>query len=1690
MQIFVLGMHRSGTSAIARILNLMGVYFGGEHVGTGRSDQNVKGFWERRDVRDLNDDMLFSARCDWDCVAEFDLDAIPAETKSAHVDAAADIVLNMDAHRPWFIKEPRLCLLLPMWRHALEDPFCIHVLRNPLEVAHSLRTRNGIPIRTGLALWEIYNLHALDASTGLRRVFVSYESLMKDPSVVVEGLHAVLVEQGGYELRVPSADELNQFLDGALYRHRKTERSLRSVATTHQLQLYEALRGDVEALRTPLSPSRSAVDILRRYEKTVDVEDRVARARQTRQRRAPQGDTTQLKLRDLELEHARSLLKEVSQRLATAEGETRQLRRAEIEVRSTIARSVQKADGLATELDSLRNIAASLEEERSTLRNVNADLEKDQAVLQVAKANLEENVSNLRLERSVLEQAKDRLEAAQIDARETNAALREDLAARTRDSEALADANAALREDLAARTRDSEALADANAALREDLAARTRDSEALADANAALREDLAARTRDSEALADANAALREDLAARTRDSEALADANAALREDLAARTRDSEALADANAALREDLAARTRDSEALADANAALREDLAARTRDSEALADANAALREDLVARIRVSESMETANASLKAKGDQLTRETDLLRRSGAELELARISLEQSNASLNQETDDLRLELTLVQNTNAQLEEKRATVEQARAGAERDYAALATKLRRASEEVADRESSVRDLTSRWDRELSRRKDTASALALLASALHSDIVSLLGSRRWRLGRAIVSALYLLSFRRVPKDVGEQLTVVCARYRAKEQLIGTFATSRDDIPRKLAELAPTTATSVDEMLDRPARRPSELTVRLVERGLELKRRAQLVDELSAHVDSLVTIFEGIVGSWRWRVGDHAISTFRRLVRGKVPATAADSAATLVEQYRLGSYADVATRPVIPMPRGLDGRTGGDPARGDASSSVLATANADGFTGNQTGANPADLETPTGRVVAAAPSPLVQAAESKPGLGSAPDSRRGVRSGVPATSVDIVVCVHNALEDVRRCLESVLSRTALDFRLIVVNDGSGPETTTWLRQSAAKHSAMELIETDGPLGYTRAANRGLGAGTAPYVVLLNSDTIVPRLWVEGLLQCLQTDERLGIVGPLSNAASWQSIPERFAEGGGWEVNDLPVGYNVDEYGELVHRMSEQAFPHVQFLNGFCLLMRREVIETIGYLDEDAFPQGYGEENDYCIRARETGFELAIADHCFVYHAKSRSFGTQARDRLAEAGREALRLKHGKRVIEEGTRELEGTPPLAQIRSRLSSFFALAPQLGIGSPLWRGPDARHIEMRVLFVLPVRGGSGGANSVVQEVAGMRSLGVDARIAVDARHAESMNRFYADVLEPDSRIVFASDAELLVSAERFDVIVATLWSTPALIAPIAQRWPDKTYVYYVQDYEPWFFPNDPVSRATALDSYTRVPNMVLMAKTDWICRTVRQRHGVEVFRVAPSLDHDVFYPAERPSEGPVALSAMIRPSTPRRAPLRTLRVLRDLAHGFDGLRILLFGCDTGALEGLTRDDPELKLDFEFENRGILRRRDVASLLRESDIFVDLSDYQAFGRTGLEAMACGCATVLPARGGADEYVVDGDNAFLVDTESLADMTSTIARLIKDRSLRERIKARSLETATRFSIMRASLSELAVFRWAWTVRGKTGLHGDVYGRGIEPPSVVRTSKGEVLCDKAR
>ncbi|MGD9971475.1 MAG: glycosyltransferase [Desulfatirhabdiaceae bacterium] len=642
---------------------------------------------------------------------------------------------------------------------------------------------------------------------------------------------------------------------------------------------------------------------------------------------------------------------------------------------------------------------------------------------------------------------------------------------------------------------------------------------------------------------------------------------------------------------------------------------------------------------------------------------------------------------------------------------------------------------------------------------------------------------------------------------------------------------------------------------------------------------------------------------------------------------------------------------------------------------------------------------------------------------------------------ATDTDIVICVHNAQHDLALCLDSVVRNTSKPYRMILVNDGSDENTTEYLRRFVHQNPQSVLLENQIARGYTRAANQGLKTSTAGHVVLLNSDTIVPRMWLEALTECARSDAAIGIVGPLSNAASWQSVPVRFGAGGDWAVNELPDGYSVDDMAELVYQVSSKRFPRVAFVNGFCFLIKRSLIDAIGLLDEDAFPAGYGEENDYCLRAEKAGFSLAIADHCYVYHAKSKSYSHVRRIKLSRKGAKALEKKHGSKMITRGTQALKNQADLAALRQRIQDYLK-------GSQI---VTAQTKPLVIRFVLPASGIGGGILSVVQEACGMSRLGHDVSILTSARYAENYARFFPDLV-PETTIFtfYENDPDFWAKAARADVLIATTWDSPRLIEPVIKEHPQILPAYYVQDYEPWFFPKNPDKQQIASASYTLIPDMLLMAKTGWMCQTVHRLQGVPVEKVAPGLDKTVFYPPadhEAQQKKPIGIVAMIRPKSPRRGAARTMRVLKKIQNRFDSVvTIHLFGCT---------DEEILPLEhgFSYQNHGVLKREDVATLYRKSALFVDFSDYQAFGRTGLEAMACGCVPILPSEGGVLEYAQHQKNALIVDTRNEEELIEGLASLVVSDSLRQDMRKAALTKSVQFNVERAVLSELGIIRQA-------------------------------------
>ncbi len=214
--ILVLGMHRSGTSIVTNILNVLGAELGSRLMPPAHD--NPDGFREHLDVVHVHDELLAALGHAWD-----DFRPLPSgwlETAAArHAQTKIEALLHAEfLGKPrWAIKDPRLCLLMPLWRNVIgqvgASVRCALIVRDPLDVARSLNIRNGMEVSQGMALWLRYNLQALNDTVGMRRYAWSYGALARDPARVVGELSMRLGLQAAAARQVAATSLVRRSVD-------------------------------------------------------------------------------------------------------------------------------------------------------------------------------------------------------------------------------------------------------------------------------------------------------------------------------------------------------------------------------------------------------------------------------------------------------------------------------------------------------------------------------------------------------------------------------------------------------------------------------------------------------------------------------------------------------------------------------------------------------------------------------------------------------------------------------------------------------------------------------------------------------------------------------------------------------------------------------------------------------------------------------------------------------------------------------------------------------------------------------------------------------------------------------------------------------------------------------------------------------------------------------------------------------------------------------------------------------------------------------------------------------------------------------------------------------------------------------------------------------------------------------------
>ncbi len=270
--------------------------------------------------------------------------------------------------------------------------------------------------------------------------------------------------------------------------------------------------------------------------------------------------------------------------------------------------------------------------------------------------------------------------------------------------------------------------------------------------------------------------------------------------------------------------------------------------------------------------------------------------------------------------------------------------------------------------------------------------------------------------------------------------------------------------------------------------------------------------------------------------------------------------------------------------------------------------------------------------------------------------------GARSGRPChplvrplagpAKVGVVILSHNAVKVLRATLESLSrARTLTSQTIYLVENGSEPSVKEQIRAVAqgceSKGLKIRFFDIERNLGFSGGNNVGIRAAMqdgATHVCLLNSDVLVTDYWLDRLVET-----EAPLVGPVSNAVgNEQTVSPDYA---------MDIGnYKWETANEFARRWDRVFAPRIvttEFLGFFCVLIKREAIEAIGNLDERFFPGSF-EDDDYCVRAKDAGFHLAIARHVYVHHFGSGTFSTLAmpdRVRIGDINRQRFEEKYGR-------------------------------------------------------------------------------------------------------------------------------------------------------------------------------------------------------------------------------------------------------------------------------------------------------------------------------------------------------------------------------------------------------------------------------------------------------
>lgn len=575
---------------------------------------------------------------------------------------------------------------------------------------------------------------------------------------------------------------------------------------------------------------------------------------------------------------------------------------------------------------------------------------------------------------------------------------------------------------------------------------------------------------------------------------------------------------------------------------------------------------------------------------------------------------------------------------------------------------------------------------------------------------------------------------------------------------------------------------------------------------------------------------------------------------------------------------------------------------------------------------------------------------------------------------AKPVTVVIPSYNDLNVLIPCLESIAATSSPELvKVLVVDDYCQESNRKELRKLENEQVTVLFREENG--GFAKAVNTGLRAANSKYdVVLINSDIVAHQGWIEGLQYgAYEFGVDTGIVGPkllypdgrIQSAGSYRNteVPEFFDHY--YRFQDADYGpANVPQYCIGV--------------TGACMYVKREFLNYVGMLDED-FPFAF-EDADWCLRGWEAGFRTLYFPSAVLTHVES---ATRAKNK---------------------TMSVREKKSMEYFWEKWGDWFDN-----------RNVRDKNGKIRLIYVLQTLGYSGGIKIVFEHANRLPKDKFDIEIwGLDTHDCPW-------ALNDDVKLrTFKNYERLAAALEKQEAIkVATWWETafPVWLSSIRNGIP----VYFIQEIETWFYPNDVVAQSVVVSCYRK--EFKNMTTSQYNLQEIREM-GLNAAAIPCGYETDIYKPLKNIKRDDNTLLAVGRKFFQKNFEF-TLKGWQSM--GDKRPKLELFGAEPE----LARLDERITYHTRPSNDG------VNELYNKATVFIQTSRHEGFCLPLLEAMATGAPVICTDAHGNRDFCIDGKNCVMIEHDDVPGLQKALTTLFENPDLRKKLSREARKTASAY-----------------------------------------------------